>query len=110
MQVITTPAGHVVELKESITFGESRKIERVYMQGMKVTSTSKDPSIDGSVVAEAQDEAAKVYLNKVTLVSGEVITEPSKMFEAVQHFSPADGKVIYDAIDALRAPAPKAQS
>lgn len=102
--LITTPSGHKVTIKNGLTYGENRQIQRVIAGGMKVDPKTQETSIDGSAIYDSQDLAVKMTVQSIQLANGTVVQGGEQCLALILSWEGAeeeDGKAIYDKINDL---------
>lgn len=85
-----------VKIKEALTWGDSEKIQNVYIKGAQVDQSGLK-SFDASVVSEA-----KYILLEITVLEikeGEKVLEFTR--EWMNNLSIEDGDKLYDAVELL---------
>lgn len=98
---ITTPSGHVVELKDMVTYGDQRAVRRVIQSGMKVDIESNKRMMAGDVLMDAEETALRRLVIAVTPKDGQKITDPNQILDLVYSWPPADGTAVFQAVNKL---------
>lgn len=103
--IIETPSGYKVHLRETLTFGQKRLLQRTLLSAMKLDAgkgsvvTMKD--MDSSKALDIEEQAFGVLCDKIE-ADGKTIS--SDFWAVVQNWSEADGQVVFDAVDKIVFP------
>lgn len=96
--VIKTPSGYSVELKDFLTFGQRRAIEKLLISKSKINPQTQSLSdIEPSLLYEVQDEAFKMLVTKIINDKGTVVE--GDLFKFVNELPEEDGQLIYKTIN-----------
>jgi hypothetical protein len=99
---ITTPSGHRVEIKDFLSFGDKRHLERMMTDAVKIRKTNDgmiSEPFTGSFVMDVQEEAVRRMIVGITLADG---TQPTGNFkDVIDSWNSKDGQFVYDEIDRL---------
>lgn len=102
--IITTPSGYNVTIKDYMSFGASREIQRVTLSTVKVmvNGSKKEVKEDNAfelsptIYYDMQDKAIELLVEKIEK-SEQVIT--SDFVKEISNWSKEDAKPVYDKID-----------
>ncbi len=99
---VITPSGHKVYIKQSITYGEEREIEKASVSRIVVDPTSKKMIYDGSSAFDAEDLSLKLLVVKVIDKDGHEFTGDT-ILPTILSWGRADAKAVYGAVDKVIA-------
>lgn len=97
---LKTPSGHRVFLKQFLTFGQKRDIEKVFASKVKVDPLTQKSEVDGSVLYDAQDLGVKYLIEKIIDKDSKEYTGDD-ILPAILSWPEEDGKLVYDKIDEI---------
>lgn len=108
--IITTPSGYEVTLKDHLTFGDTRKIQKAFFSGIKlevgqptpgVETKPKIPEINMSAMLEYKEKALPIVVTKV-VKDGKELTQNLDI--EISGWDYADGQAVFDAMDKIVDP------
>jgi len=107
--VVNTPSKYIIEIKDFVSFGLERALQRIYAKGSQITTNnSGDPknpktlvNFSGEIVLDAEDYALEHLVIKITK-GDKVIT--SGFLEEVNSWERQDASIVYDAINKMTNP------
>ncbi len=102
--IITTPSGYEVHVKDFLSFGEKRQLEKLIASRIKVKADADNKvdisPVDGSVNYEMQDMAFGFLVQKILKEGAEITTS---LYDEIMSWHEADGKAVFDAINEVTA-------
>jgi MFS superfamily sulfate permease-like transporter len=102
MATLKTPSGHIVELKEKLTFGDKKKLKRILSDQIKIEISDSKKRIlpfSSSVMADAEEEAVRLGILSITLANG--AKAEGDLLSVVDSWDEADAQLVYDKVDEL---------
>lgn len=99
---ITLSNGYIVNLRDTITFGQRRKMLAPMFDGIKIDALSgqvNTSELTGKYLFDMQDRAFDVVVMSFTKPDGTVITE--NLRQLVEEFSEEDGERIYNEVSRI---------
>jgi hypothetical protein len=105
--ILTTPSGYEVHIKDFLSFGEKRQLEKFIASKVMVKADSKrqvevEP-VSGSLNYEMQDMAFGFLIQKIIKVEEEITT---KLYDEVMTWKEEDGQAVFDAINEVTSKSP----
>lgn len=105
--VITTPSKYEVHIKDYLSFGEKRQIEKLVASKVMVKAGGKEQvnvePVSGSLNYEMQDLAFGFLVQKIIKGEEEITT---KLYDEVMSWREEDGSVVFDAINEVTSKSP----
>ncbi len=101
---ITTPSGHEVTIKDEVTFGDTRRIARIFLKGMRAGGAKQASLDDASVIQDAEDESIRVFVKQIKNSEGVIITNPDKILDQILSWPTTDAEMVLEAIENLTKP------
>ncbi len=102
--IITTPSGYEVHLKDFLTFGEKRQLEKLVASKIRVKADANKQvdiePVEGSINYEMQDMAFNFLIQKIVKGEEEIT---AKLYEEVMSWREEDGDPVYEALDKITA-------
>lgn len=98
--ILKTPSGYSVELKDKLTFGEMRELQKGLFAGMK-TEVGKAPEIDFVKLLEYTERAFPYLVIKIIKDGKEV---EGDLLAEVNSWSNEDGESVFNQITAISQP------
>ena len=105
--VITTPSGHKVTIKNGLTYGESRQIQRMLAGAMTIDPKTQESHLDGAALYDSQDLALKLLVTQIDTKDGQTITEADQILAMVFTWPGGDGEFLYNRINEMTTPKPQ---
>lgn len=103
--IITTPSNYKVTLKDFLTFGEKRTLERTIVEGTVVDTDSKQaPKIQGTQLYAYQDKAFEILVQKIEIEDKSYDSSNQNLYEMVMSWREEDGKAVFDKILEMISP------
>ena len=106
--IVKTPSGYEVHLKEYLSFGQKRQLQKFMYSKMRVKQVAgeggkakaeiEEFSVD--FMQELQDKAFEMLVEKI-IIDGKEYTED--LYNMVMGWKEADGQVLYAKIDEATA-------
>lgn len=102
--IITTPSGFEVHIKDYLSFGEKRQLEKLIASRITVKANANQKvdisPVEGSINYEMQDMAFGFLVQKIVKESEELTTN---LYDEIMSWREADGKAVFDAINEVTA-------
>lgn len=110
--IITTPSGYEVHLKDFLSFGEKRQLEKLIASKIKVRTDGSSKKVDvepveGTINYDMQDMAFRFLVLKIikkTDSDSQEIT--SNIYDEVMTWQEEDGNAVFAAIDQVTSKSP----
>jgi len=106
---ITTPSGYIVTLKDKLSFGENRQLQKVLVGDAKVEMVNGkpvEPSVAISKTIDYSDKAMGFLITKV--VKGDIVVT-SDFEKEVFSWDDADGQAVLDQVAQIINPTKTAE-
>ena len=104
--IITTPINKaVVTLKDSLTFGQERELQKVLLNEIEITpdqAVKGDFKIPASFIQKSEEKAFEFLVEKIVIGEETITTD---LYNVVMGWTSADGKAVMDAINKITSPA-----
>src|SRR5262245_38298935 len=105
--IITTPSGYEVHLKDYLSFGEKRQLEKLIASRVMVKTDGSQKvdiaPVEGSINYDMQDMAFGFLVLKV-VKDGQELT--ANLYDEIMSWREADGQAVFNAINEVTSPAP----
>jgi len=102
--ILTTPSGYEVHIKDFLSFGEKRQLEKFIASKVMVKADSKQQvEVSGSLNYEMQDMAFSFLIQKIVKAEEEITT---KLYDEVMSWREEDGQAVFDAINEVTSKSP----
>lgn len=102
--VITTPSGYKVTVKDFITFGQRRELERILISASKVNpQTQTMGEISPSALYDVQDKAVEMLVTQIEKGHEQQIIASGFVSE-IASWKEEDGAVVYAKINEITTP------
>ena len=98
--IINTPSGYVVHLKDELSFGEDREIQKKLIATVKMKPGTKaeDIEINGTIAYELEEMACRYLVTKV-VINGQEST--SNLYELILSWGKEDGAAVFKAVNEI---------
>ena len=102
--IITTPSGYKVTLKEKLSFGETRDLQKFLLAGEKVEMVDGKPQQPKVSMDRAMNYSEKAVDFLVTSIdkNGTIIT--SDFNKEIYGWDEADGQAVFNQVDNILKP------
>ena len=102
--IITTPSGYKVTLKEKLSFGETRDLQKFLLAGEKVEMVDGKPLQPKVSMDRAMNYSEKAVDFLVTNIDkgGTIIT--SDFNKEIYNWDEADGQAVFEQVDKILKP------
>lgn len=97
---ISTPSGHQVEVKNSLTYGDRRAIKRLMTDRLNIkieNGQSITDSLPASIMMDIEEEIFKRVILSITLADGSQVS--GDLLETVYGWPEADGEAVFEYIN-----------
>lgn len=100
-EIVLPQSGAVVTLYQSLTFGDTRKIKRAALEGMKLkldtkTNQTEVQELSGTLVADMEELTMKCLIQKITTKEGNAV---ENLIEFVDDLPESDGLLLFDKVN-----------
>lgn len=101
---ITTPSGYEVSIKDFLSFGEKRQLEKLIASRIKIKADSNQKidmaPVDASINYEMQDMAFGFLVQKIIKGEQEITTN---LYDEIMSWPEGDGQAVFNAINEVTA-------
>lgn len=99
---ITTPSGYLVTLKDKLTFGEVRQLQKSLFSGVKIGLTEgKMPELDLNNLFEYNEKALPFVVTEIVVGDQKITTDIEK---TISNWDYVDGQAVFDAMEKVLKP------
>lgn len=102
--IITTPSGYKVTLKEKLSFGETRDLQKFLLAGEKVEMVDGKPQQPKVSLDRAMNYSEKAVDFLVTSIDKNGTIISSDFNKEIYNWDEADGQAVFDQVDKLLKP------
>ena len=95
-----TPSGYIVELKDKLTFGEMRLLQKGLFEGM-TAEIGKTPQLSMTKLLEFGEKAFPLLVTKITIDGKEV---EGDLLKVVNSWDNEDGEALFNQINVISQP------
>jgi hypothetical protein len=103
--ILKTPSGYEVELKDKLSFGELRQLQKGLFEGIK-SEMGKVPEIEFNRLIEYSEKAFPYLVVKITK-GGKVVT--GDLLEEVNSWDVEDAELVFDHLNLVAQPVVEAK-